>query len=86
MDFECGVHLDENSKPYKTPSVEEWNNHLATLPHEHQGFGSCKDCGQKNIPHKVTMTLQPLQVPPAYCDDCLVRLKEQIAAIEAQKK
>lgn len=80
VDFKCGIHfIDEEKKiTFSTPDYEEWQKHIAEFEHEHQGFTACKDCGKQNIPHKVTMKLQPRQVPPAYCNDCLRRLKADI--------
>lgn len=84
MDFECGIHfIDEEKKvPYRTPSYEEWQKHVAELEHEHKGFVDCKDCGDKNIPVKVTMKKAHYVSAPAYCGDCLKRLKEQISQLE----
>ena len=83
--FKCGVHLDENGKEYSTPDFEQWKLHVANLDHEHVGYNKCTDCGEQNIPVKITTKLKDKASPNAYCDVCIIKLKEHIAKLEVSK-
>jgi len=85
-DFKCGVHfLEDGITPYHTSDYEEWKLHVANFDHQYNGFSSCTDCGEKNIPHNVTMKLKDKVAPATYCDVCVIRLKEHIGKLEAGK-
>lgn len=69
MAFRCDIHK------FETENIEAWQVHIAEEEHEHTGHTPCKDCGKPNTEISHKGKLHKGHLPPAYCSECLGKLK-----------